>query len=114
MANDDYRRIPLQGNAARERRKNALRARRISEGKIDGDAATDHGAELVEVVQSLASRMANEAARATALEMRLKLTAQAERTLRGQLDQEREETERLRSELEAERSKGFRRRLFGG
>jgi hypothetical protein len=58
--------------------------------------------------------MADEAARATALEKRLELTAQAESTLRGQLDQEREETERLRSELEAERSKGFWRRLFGG
>jgi hypothetical protein len=97
---------------------NALRAQRIAEGKIGEDASqdapTDHGAELAEVVQNLASRMADEAARAAALETRLELTTQAESTLRGQLEQEREEARRLREELEAERSKGFWRRLFGG
>jgi hypothetical protein len=96
---------------------NALRARRIAEGKIGEDAAQDapieHGAELAEVVQNLASRMADEAARAAALETRLELTTQAESTLREQLEQEREEARRLRSELEAERSKGFWARLFG-
>jgi hypothetical protein len=90
---------------------NALRAQRIAEGKIGEDAAqdtpTEHGAELAEVVQNLASRMADEAARAAALETRLELTTQAESTLRGQLEQEREEARRLREELEAERSKGF-------
>lgn len=97
---------------------NALRAQRIAEGKIGEDAAqdtpTEHGAELAEVVQNLASRMADEAARAAALETRLELTTQAESTLRGQLEQEREEARRLREELEAERSKGFWRRLLGG
>ena len=96
---------------------NALRARRIAEGKIGEDAAQDapieHGAELAEVVQNLAARMADEAARAAALEARLELTTQAESTLREQLEQEREEARRLRSELEAERSKGFWARLFG-
>ena len=97
---------------------NALRAQRIAEGKIGADAPDDasieHGAELAEVVQNLASRMADEAARAAALETRLELTAQAESSLREQLEQEREEARRLREELEAERSKGFWRRLFGG
>jgi enoyl-CoA hydratase/carnithine racemase len=97
---------------------NALRARRIAEGKVDEntsqDAPPEHGAELAEVVQNLASRMADEAARAAALETRLELTAQAESTLREQLEQERNEARRLREELEAERSKGFWRRLFGG
>jgi DNA-binding transcriptional MerR regulator len=97
---------------------NALRAQRIAEGKIGEDAAqdapTDHGAELADVVQNLASRMADEAARAAALETRLELTTQAESTLREQLEQERGEARRLREELEAERSKGFWRRLFGG
>jgi enoyl-CoA hydratase/carnithine racemase len=102
---------------------NALRAQRIAEGNIgEGnigedaaqDAPTEHGAELAEVVQNLASRMADEAARAAALETRLELTTQAESTLRGQLEHEREEARRLREELEAERSKGFWRRLFGG
>ncbi len=93
---------------------NALRAQRIAEGKIGEDAPTDHGAELADVVQNLASRMADEAARAAALETRLELTTQAESTLREQLEQERGEARRLREELEAERSKGFWRRLFGG
>lgn len=97
---------------------NSLRARRIAEGKIGEDASQnapiDHGAELAEVVENLASRMAAEAARAAALETRLELTTQAESTLREQLEQERDEARRLREELEAERSKGFWRRLFGG
>jgi hypothetical protein len=97
---------------------NALRAQRIAEGKIGEDASQDapieHGAELAEVVQNLASRMADEAARAAALETRLELTTQAESTLREQLEQERKEARRLREELESERSKGFWRRLFRG
>ena len=58
--------------------------------------------------------MADEAARAAALETRVELTTQTESTLREQLEQEREEARRLREELEAERSKGLWRRLFGG
>jgi enoyl-CoA hydratase/carnithine racemase len=97
---------------------NTLRAQRIAEGKIGEyaaqDAPTEHGAELAEVVQNLASRMADEAARAAVLETRLELTTQAESSLREQLEQERGEARRLREELAAERSKGFWRRLFGG
>ena len=62
------------------------------------------------------------------LEGRLELTAQAESTAREDLereraraeeeraraDAERERAEELRRELEAERSKGFWARLFGG
>ncbi len=55
------------------------------------------------------------------LEGRLELTERAESTLREDLERERserreaqEEARRLREELEAERSKGFWRRLFGG
>ncbi len=62
------------------------------------------------------------------LEGRLELTERAESTIREERDrllEERErereraerleeERERLRGELEAERSKGFWRRLFGG
>jgi len=54
------------------------------------------------------------------LEGRLELTAVAESTLRESLERERErvdrtetEARRLREELEAERSKGFWKRLFG-
>jgi enoyl-CoA hydratase/carnithine racemase len=104
---------------------NALRARRIAEGKIGEhtpqDASSDQGADLAEVVQGLATRMADEAARAAALEARLELTERAESSLRAEVERERsereqaqEEARRLREELEAERSKGFWRRLFGG
>ena len=48
------------------------------------------------------------------LEGRLELTEVAESTVREALEREREENQRLREELEAERSKGFWRRLFGG
>jgi hypothetical protein len=52
---------------------------------------------------------------------RAELTERTESSLREDLEREREErreareeAERLRAELEAERSKGFWRRLFGG
>ena len=48
------------------------------------------------------------------LEGRLELTEVAESTVREALEREREENQRLREELETERSKGFWRRLFGG
>jgi excisionase family DNA binding protein len=55
------------------------------------------------------------------LEGRLQLTDVAESTLRDQLERERERADRLedraeklRGELETERSKGFWARLFGG
>ena len=55
------------------------------------------------------------------MEGRLELTERTESTLREDLERERserreaqEEARRLRETLEAERSKGFWRRLFGG
>jgi hypothetical protein len=55
------------------------------------------------------------------LEGRLELTERTESTMRQErerlledLEREREAAKHLREELEAERSKGFWRRLFGG
>jgi hypothetical protein len=48
------------------------------------------------------------------LEGRLQLTEQAESTLREQLERERERAVRAEAELQAERSKGFWARMFGG
>jgi hypothetical protein len=48
------------------------------------------------------------------LEGRLELTAVAESTLREQLAREQDRADRLEAELQAERGKGFWRRLFGG
>jgi hypothetical protein len=69
--------------------------------------------ELIATVRELEHRLGRAEARA-------ELTERAESSLRGDLEREREErrrqqeeAERLRAELEAERSKGFWRRLFG-
>jgi len=48
------------------------------------------------------------------IEGRLELTEATESTLRESLERERERADRLEAELQAERSKGFWARLFGG
>jgi hypothetical protein len=48
------------------------------------------------------------------LRARLQLTEQAQSALEEEARALREERDRLRAELEEERSKGFWRRLFGG
>jgi hypothetical protein len=48
------------------------------------------------------------------LRARLQLTERAQSSLEEEARTLREERDRLRSELEAERSKGFWTRLFGG
>jgi hypothetical protein len=90
--------------------------------------------DFAEVIESLSARLETRVAEAADLKARLELTAKAETTLQAErdrliadLDREREERERereraeqlqeeakqLHAELEAERSKGFWRRLFG-
>jgi small-conductance mechanosensitive channel len=94
-------------------------------GKERGDnAAEDAAAELLATVQELQYRLGRAEARA-------ELTERAESTIREERDRvledlrrereradtlagAQEEAQRLREELEAERSKGFWRRLFGG
>ena len=81
----------------------------------------ERGPDMLRVVQDLQRELGR-------LEGRLELTAQAESTAREDLereraraeeeraraDAERERADDLRRELEAERSRGFWRRLFGG
>jgi len=62
----------------------------------------------------MAARLESRASEAAELRTRLELTEQAQSTMEQERDGLREENERLRSELEAERSKGFWFRLFGG
>jgi DNA-binding transcriptional MerR regulator len=92
---------------------NTLRAQRLAEGdaEVFREGSAENIAEgvaesIAETMQNLAERLAEEAARAAEFRTRLELTEKTESTLR-------EENERLRAELEAERSKGFWRRLFG-
>ena len=89
-----------------------LRVRRETEGKFRPqnrqDSASENApGEMAEIIRELSARLENRAAEAADLRARLELTAEAESTLK-------ERVEKLETELEAERSKGFWRRLFGG
>jgi hypothetical protein len=89
-----------------------LRVRRESEGKFrpqrGSSSAREKGeGDVAEVIRNLAVRLEERASEAASLRTRLELTAEAESTLK-------ERVAKLEEELEAERSKGFWRRLFGG
>jgi hypothetical protein len=100
--------------ARREERKPQERARGSAASPVDA-------VDWLEKVENLRQELGR-------LEGRLELTAQTESTLRETLERERERVEnereradrleeraeKLRDELEAERSKGFWGRLFGG
>jgi hypothetical protein len=116
----------------------ALRDRRKAEGydrreSAEVSAPVDKAEDtLANVLRDLAGRLEARVAEATELRTRLEITERAESSLRDErerllADIERERTERdydrqraeevlqrFRAELEAERSKGFWRRLFGG
>lgn len=108
-----------------DRRREAIkppRGRREDRAFVDAaiDAAGSTDASAAETIRDLVTRLEARSAEAADARARLELTERAESTLRGELDREREERARvqeeagrLREELEAERSKGFWRRLFG-
>jgi hypothetical protein len=103
-------------------RKTRTKSREKSAEVVDG--AEDYA----DMVRDLTDRLIRLSSETAELRTRLELTVRAESTLqeeRDQLRQDRErerqerldaqqEAQRLREELEAERSKGFWRRLFGG
>jgi hypothetical protein len=85
------------------------------------EAATSADASAAETIRDLVTRLEARSADAADARARLELAERAESTLGGELEREREqrrriqeEASRLREELEAERSRGFWRRLFGG
>ena len=89
-----------------------LRVRRETEGKFRpqrgaSSAREKYEGDVSDVIRDLAVRLEERAAEAASLRTRLELTAEAESTLK-------ERVAKLEEELEAERSKGFWRRLFGG
>ena len=95
---------------------NTLRARRLAEGETEGfrEGSAEQFAEgIAEAMQNLSERLADEAAQAAEYRTRLELTELAQSTIQEEARGLREENERLREELETERSKGFWRRLFG-
>jgi chromosome segregation ATPase len=121
-----------------------LRDKRQSQGRLQRRNRRSSSIEedIAEIIQSLSARLETRVAEAADLRARLELTAKAESTLQAErdrllmdverereekgrereradrLEQERqqaqEEAQRLREELEAEHSKGFWQRLFGG
>jgi predicted transcriptional regulator len=85
-----------------------------------GDNAEGAG-DLAGMIRELTSELIRYSSEAADQRARLELTERAESSLREDLERVREErqrhqeeAQRLREELEAERSKGFWRRLFGG
>jgi excisionase family DNA binding protein len=106
----------------------ALREKRPTRAPEKAIEASQKGADLLSIVRDLERELGR-------LEGRLQITEVAESTLRDQIEREREradeerqradgerdranqleeKAEKLRDELEAERSKGFWARLFGG
>jgi hypothetical protein len=99
---------------------NTLRARRGTSG-ISPEATPEIAETVPDAMRDLALRLESRAAEAAELRTRLELTAQTQSTveeerkqLEEELAKERERAEQLQAELEAERSKGFWQRLFGG
>ena len=107
-------------NALRDRR-DASRKTPHSREKSAGMGGGAEGAEdLVEHIRELTSELIRSSSEAADLRARLELTERTESSLREDLERVREErqrhqeeADRLRTELEAERSKDFWRRLFG-
>jgi len=76
--------------------------------------------DLADVIRELTSKLIRSSSEAADLRARLELTERTESSLRADLERAREErqrhqeeADRLRTELEAERSMDFWRRLFG-
>jgi len=94
----------------------ALRDARMSSGKRPRKArAKSADAEnLAELIRDLTAQVVERSSEAADLRARLQLTEQAQSTLEEEAKALKEERDQLRAELDAERSKGFWQRLFGG
>jgi hypothetical protein len=98
-----------------ERRREATRAAPYFANASPGEAFAAKGDEsLGETLRLLIEKMEARTAEAADLRARLQLTERAQSSLEDEAQALREERDRLRAELEAERSKGFWARLFGG
>jgi DNA-binding transcriptional MerR regulator len=94
----------------------ALRDSRKSSGKGPRQIREKSaGAEdYAELIRDLTAQVVERSSEAADLRARLQLTERAQSSLEDEARALREERDRLRAELEAERSKGFWARLFGG
>ena len=91
---------------------NTLRAKRGTSGIVP-DASPEIAETVPEAMRELALRLESRAAEAAELRTRLELTEKTQSTIEQERNQLRERVEKLETELEAERSKGFWQRLFG-
>ena len=93
----------------------ALRATRTESaqsGRVeDADNISDN---VADVLRDMAARIEARTAEAVEMRARLELTEQTRSSAEEEASRLREENERLKAELEAERGKGFWRRLLGG
>lgn len=93
----------------------ALRATRTESAQADreedADAYTDS---VADVLREMAARIEARTAEAVEMRTRLELTEQTRSSAEEEAKRLMEENQRLKEELEAERSKGFWQRLFGG
>jgi hypothetical protein len=93
----------------------ALRATRPGSAQADREENADNISEdIADVLRDMAARIEARTAEAVEMRTRLELTEQTRSSAEEEARRLREENDRLRVELEAERSKGFWRRLFGG
>ena len=112
--------VPIDSVYALKDRRDA--SRKTPHSSREKSAGMDDSAEdLADVVRELTSKLIHSSSEAADLRARLELTERTESSLREDLERVREErqrhqeeADRLRTELEAERSKDFWRRLFGG
>jgi hypothetical protein len=91
---------------------NTLRAKRGTSGIVP-DESPEIAETVPEAMRELALRLESRAAEAAELRIRLELTEKTQSTLEQERNQLQERVEKLETELEAERSKGFWQRLFG-
>jgi DNA-binding transcriptional MerR regulator len=97
----------------------ALRDERKSSGKSprkirEKSAGSWEAEEYAELIRDLTAQVIERSTEAADLRARLQLTETTRSSLEEEAKRLREERDRLQAELEAERSKGFWQRLFGG
>jgi IS30 family transposase len=94
----------------------ALRDARKASGKSARKvrAKSAEAEDLAALVRDLTAQLVSSNSEAAHLRTRLELTERSQSTLEEEARALREERDRLRTELEAERNRGFWSRLFGG
>jgi hypothetical protein len=93
----------------------ALRAARTESAQAGREEDADNIPDNVaDVLRDMAARIEARTAEAVEMRTRLELTEQTRSSAEEEARMLREENERLKAALEAERDKGFFRRLFGG